>query len=383
MSPLGNVECVLYKRLMRSLVIILFLLPASLLGAAPVFAQTHLVAVVPLDAPPTADVEKALEVADEFERERAWSAARMQLAAIVPHVSPKRAASFELRICHLWDLSGAVFRARNCYDELVERFRSQVALEDTLASAAYRSAAIWSTTEDTARALEQLRQVALDFPATVATRKATLLARDIHRSLKGPGAEADYLTGLVSQIQERDLLHASSDKGRAHYIKRFLAECLVAAGTIYHYELDKPGQAVEILKEVQGLAAGTAWWDDAVMELARALVTDKKYPPALTLYRSLIDARESSWFVGSYASQFLDEAFYEYARVLDAMQEGERAVAAYRELIKQVPSSRWVDDAAYHLALLASEEQRGEALLAFLHSYPESEHAAQVRSALP
>ena len=367
---------------MRSLVIILFLLPASVFGAAPELSQASMSAAAPAGELASTDVERALEVADEFERERSWGAARMQLAAIVPHASVERAASLELRICHLWDLSGAVFHARKCYDELVERFSSLGALEDTLASAAYRSAAIWSTTDETARALEELGGVALEFPATVAARKSTLLARHIHRSLKGPGAELGFLRGLVSQIQERDLLNASTDKERARYIRRFLAECLVAAGTISHYELQKPGQAVQILKEAQDLATETVWWDDAVIELARALVTQKNHTPALELYRELIDAQESSWFVGSYDSQFLDEAFYEYARVLDTMQEDELAVAAYRALIKKLPSSRWVDDAAYHLALLASEEQRGEALLAFLNSYPESEHAPQVRSAL-
>lgn len=104
---------------------------------------------------------------------------------------------------------------------------------------------------------------------------------------------------------------------------------------------------------------------------------------ALTVYASLIAARdETSWFVGSYASVFLDDAALLRGHVLFDTRRFDDAAAAYRGLLDRRPDSPLRDDAWWGLAcaLHAGKESPVAALDSLLEAHPESRHAGAAKA---
>lgn len=153
----------------------------------------------------------------------------------------------------------------------------------------------------------------------------------------------------------------------------------VTAGKVWLLDAHDAGRAQRALRRAVAAAVGTQWEDDARFWLARALTETKNLREAADQYRALIDAHASSWFVGDYRSLYHDDSLLALGVVLEDSGRVAEAVAAYRELLDDAPTSRLCDDAAFRLAQLAPKGRRQEALRRFLRAYPNSRHAPLAR----
>jgi tetratricopeptide (TPR) repeat protein len=359
-------------------VLLLSLLLPTIVWAGPPKSAGKRPAQFKIEKPLPGDVEKAILIAEQLEKEQSYDAARRQLAAVLPNVPLKRAASFWIRICHLWEMEEASLQARDCYRDLAKRLEP-VDIESA-ALASYRAAVILSKTKRYQITLNELVDLILKAPTSVAAQRSVFLARDLHRTLSGPPDEAMFLIGMAAQLEARHLNR--SKKEERPYIRRLIAQILVAAGKVLIQDLNKPKDALDVLTKASKIGNQTVWWDDAIIWQARAAVADRSYDRGLALYEELMNSRESSWFVGSYDSEFMDDAFFEYGDALKKANRLNDARKAFRKLIKEIPESRLRDDAAYELVMLAPNAQRKQSLTLFLKQYPDSRHAKSAKKAL-
>ncbi len=319
------------------------------------------------------DVAGALAVADELERARRFALARGQLRAVAKGLSLRQRGETEFRICRLWERDEERARARECYLALT----SQEAGThwELRASAEYRAALLG----EGPRALTALVAVAMGYPRALVARRALVAAREIIRERVGELEGAEFSLRLALEFEGRLGSSGEISAEREQALRGLAAECWLEAGRFYSRPAQDSTLGLEFLQRAREVAKGTVWWDDATLALARELVRVRALPQAREVYRQFINRRESSWFVGAYDSQFLDEAMFEYGNVLELLELGREAREAYLTLIAYSPSSRLADDAAYRALVLAPAVQRRGALKRFVKAYPNSEYLSEAK----
>ncbi len=306
------------------------------------------------------DLTQALAAAEALEAKRAWDAARRQLAGVAGELGGEAAEEPRLRICALWAREGEVMRARQCYAT------AKVASAEARARARYHAAALGVEAGDVA-AGEELAALIDELPETLGARRALVLARGLASDAGGPGGEADFLLGVASRLA-----------GKPH-ARALCAEAWLGAGRLHLEERGDAKGAERLLAHAQEAARETPWADDALYWHAEALARLGTHARALALYRGLIDARASSWFVGSYDSVFYDDALLAVGEMLEAMGRKREAERAYAALADKAPTSRFLDDAAFRRALLRFAAGARGALGEFVAHYPDSRHVRAAR----
>jgi tetratricopeptide (TPR) repeat protein len=127
--------------------------------------------------------------------------------------------------------------------------------------------------------------------------------------------------------------------------------------------------------------------DDAIWEMARIYRSYQMWEPAVELLELLASDTESSWFVGLYRSEWVDDAVYELGMIhLLWLEDPDTARRWFKNYLKRYPEALYADDAAWQLVELErlQGEQRAyrEALEEFSGRWPESRHARIARRRL-
>lgn len=123
--------------------------------------------------------------------------------------------------------------------------------------------------------------------------------------------------------------------------------------------------------------------DDAIWERARIFTRQQDWPRAITALSRLARDRETSWFIGTYDSEYADEARLELGRIYaDRLRRYPDAIKQLEAFIKEFPDSLLRDDAAWEIVrvrgLMGERKAYDEALRAFAEAYPESRYARLV-----
>ncbi|OGQ88909.1 MAG: hypothetical protein A2289_27065 [Deltaproteobacteria bacterium RIFOXYA12_FULL_58_15] len=315
------------------------------------------------------DLLAALQTADDLERARRFDEAREKLAAITANVDGELADTVSLRLCAMWTLEGKKEEGRRCYNGSV----AALATDEARALAAHRAAVIALDQDDRKAARAELLAVIESWPYTDAAGGSMRTLSAMRREEAGPTAEADTLLGLASSVAER----TASDAG----VLDLYLEALLGAGRI-RFVHGSIREAAQILGHAHSVSAKSRWNDDIAIWRARALGALGRPHDALEIYESIIDDRESSWFVGSYESAHFDDALFEKAETLLALRAPDAARTAYLEVLKRAPASRLVDDAAFAVAQLAAEEGDTQPARQFIVTYRESRHIPAARELL-
>lgn len=123
--------------------------------------------------------------------------------------------------------------------------------------------------------------------------------------------------------------------------------------------------------------------DDAIWERARIYTRQQDWPRALEALSRLARDQETSWFIGTYDSEYADEARLEMGRIYaDRLRRYPDAIKQLEAFIREFPDSLLCDDAAWELVrvrgLTGERKAYDEALRAFAKTYPESRYARLV-----
>lgn len=268
-------------------------------------------------APSRADYERAREVAVQLEQEQAWDAAIRQWTVVRLLAPPDEAQTSGRRICFLRERLLGPDDARACYEEL-----------DDPASR-LRAIALMNEAEQPA----QLISLITTSPESEAARQALVrllaMAPDPERAL----------FEIAARVKPSP---APQDWPKS--VRTLVANVWVEAAKLA-LKRDDARRALDILNGAEPVTNDTTWQDDALYLHAQAAERAGENEQALSDYTALIDRRERSFFIGSYDSEFYDDAFYEKARLLWQLGRKEEAHDVVKEMKKKTPTSRLLDDA--------------------------------------
>jgi tetratricopeptide (TPR) repeat protein len=317
---------------------------------------------------------RAVEEATRREAVGQWERARQLIESQLEQVAPAEADELRLRICATFHTQARLAEARDCY---VAR-RSRMATTEAAAMARYRAAILDVELGQSRVARREADWLLIHGPESAAARRAVQLLRALRREEGGAAGEADFLLGVASQLRSR-AGRSLRPEPKPDPVRDLYVECLVDAARIRLVERGLGSSAARLLDRAVRAAVMTNWIDDALIWQARARRANGAHAAALESYQRLLALHETSWFVGSYESQFRDDAMLEIGETLEEMGRTGDALAAYERLVEDAPASRLRDDAAFRGAKLSGD---AASLRAFLGDYPESRHAAEARRLL-
>lgn len=274
------------------------------------------------------DVTVALAAANEMEAQGAWDAAAAQLLLVIPLVQPPYSGELQLRLCEI-RRHQSLAAARACYESLA----THLVYSSEQALARYRLAALYADAGEDELALTQAHRLILEYPQSGGAERALILAWALLQ--KSPAAVRAHWVSEIVELGERA------------GVRRAQALLLLAQEQQKHH--DKMAVLVT-LKRAQAFAKGSPWADDIVFGRAQVLYDLHRLDEAAHVYEEFIEARQSSWFVGSYESQFYDDACLALMVIYLEQNKGGAAARVYRQLRRAEPTSRLLDDAARLIA---------------------------------
>lgn len=119
--------------------------------------------------------------------------------------------------------------------------------------------------------------------------------------------------------------------------------------------------------------------DDALWEMAALYREHQMWLPAVEALEILASDTESSWFVGIYRSDWVDDAVYQLGWIhLVWLDDFDTARQWFKRYLKRYPDAIWADDAAWQLVetrrLRGEREAYRDALEEFPAAWPQSRH---------
>lgn len=200
-----------------------------------------------------------------------------------------------------------------------------------------------------------------ELPAEIALRA---MRRDYEKALK----LAEFEPVLLAYAKR----HARTDLGDVAYME---------LGSVREV-LGKPDEAIAAYDAVVALDAHGVMADDAIWSRAEVEVQQGRFKDALLTLERLAGALDASWFVGSFESQWSDDARLKMGEICAVeLKDYVCARAHYERLVQDFPDSLLCDDAAYG-AILArrakGDESLAQAIELFLHRYPESKYVRRL-----
>jgi tetratricopeptide (TPR) repeat protein len=203
------------------------------------------------------------------------------------------------------------------------------------ATAFYRAGDLLMRDHQTVPAWTALWKVVTDYPDEP-------LAADALKAVVADGRHRD-VCALADQLEK--LLTPLAQTGVADNILWWLAD-------LTEHELGNPKDARAMYDRIYTDYPQSGLRDDARWHAARLSRALGDSPGAVTRLRGLLATREVSWLAGSYFSIWLDDAQLELGKILrDDLHDPTGAIAAFRKLPKDYPTSVLRDDALYELAV--------------------------------
>jgi tetratricopeptide (TPR) repeat protein len=153
---------------------------------------------------------------------------------------------------------------------------------------------------------------------------------------------------------------------------------------ILEKHLVRPNAALPLYKAVYALAPNGSLADDAVWRIAKTYEALGEWKQALVWLARVSKDNEESWFIGTYASEFADNARLRMGFIYkDELKNYPQAIEQFERFLSEFPNSRWADDAAWHRVeakQLAGASDYEQARTHFIKSYPKSRFVRQARA---
>lgn len=308
-------------------------------------------------------------------------------------------------------LLGGCGRSKTPYDHAMDRAESSLERRDfegTLASwtkaaeisetdddrqeALYRRAHLLLRLGSTEDARLALRELVVKFPDGARSARILLdLGRLSERRGLPDEARADYAT-LLERYPESGSAKAALERALALHPDGPLAAVdawshRISSPALRSYLRFRRARALletnveEALTEFERLASaeplpGGLYTDEALLEAARLRASRGEIRAALAHLAVLEAAIEDSWFVGSYRRPSYAEGLLLAGRLAREAKDEARAMASFETLVREFPTSRLADDAAYERLLTRLAFGRGAEGCSefedFVEDFPES-----------
>lgn len=145
-----------------------------------------------------------------------------------------------------------------------------------------------------------------------------------------------------------------------------------------HDRLADPNGALDAYRHLYANYTKGPLADDALWEMANIYREYQQWQPAITLLTKLANDVEASWFVGSYDSDWVDDAIYDVGWIkLVHLSDYAGARDWFKRYLKKFPDGLLNDDAAWNLVeaqRLSGDAGYREAMKEFVREYPESRY---------
>lgn len=336
-----------------------------------------LLAACARDPKPTPDYLAARARADQAERARDRAAHEQALAEASSQCPPKECPLIARRYVEALAANGKTAEAIQAAEALATRYPTSPEAPLALVEAAklsdasgegrgrellYRAARLDPDSAGARRAIERLvaRARVQGIPAerrTPASRAACGDAPDC-QDPRGDLAALEELALILSGISKESELRTYT---------------LLLRATLFG-ELGREDEALR--DELAILKAGPSYpqFDNASMRAAKRYLARQQPEEAEAILRALLKTRRESWAIGSYHSEFLDDATLLYGDIARDRGDAPEARARYLDVIQHYDDSILRDDAFYRVATLAQlpSSQRCEALDGLLRDQPTS-----------
>lgn len=229
----------------------------------------------------------------------------------------------------------------------------------------------WVTrlTPQTDKKLDLLKALVLRYPEHISAEHALL---DIQKLMVKQGQSNAYLTwlnGMIPKVKATDLGDMS----------------LLVKARFLNEKLNDQPRAIKAYRALFDFKKDGSLADDALWEMAQIYKKQRNWKQTLLWQSRLVKDRETSWFVGSYDSEFADDARYDMGLIhKNQLKQYNKAIKQFKTFIDEFPTSLLRDDAAWQIVeckRLQSASDYTESLKQFIKSYPESRyiHIAKAR----
>ncbi len=251
----------------------------------------------------------------------------VQLLKHAPNEETKRLAQW--RMARLTEQRGKVDEARRAYRAL---YGSDPADEHG-AQAMFRDIELtFEADGDFDTALKMCRELIARYATYVPAEYCVEEIERYHRTQEDLPALAEELDAFAK---------AQADTELGDFL-------LYRLGTLYADEMNRPDDAVATFDRLYSLDPAGPLYDDALWFAAQVRVGQERWPDALAYYQRLLDAREESWWVGSYDSEWVDDARFERGRIyFERLEDFDKAAAEFAAYVDEFDGNLDQDDAAW------------------------------------
>ncbi len=129
-------------------------------------------------------------------------------------------------------------------------------------------------------------------------------------------------------------------------------DTLYAMADLAVHELADPPAAIDLYDRIAADYPHSTLRDDALYHGAEIARAEHDFVGALKRYRALLASRETAYFIGSYTSEWMDDAQLAVGLIVrDNLGEPARALPEFRRVAANYPTSTLLDDALYQIAV--------------------------------
>lgn len=202
-----------------------------------------------------------------------------------------------------------------------------------------------------------------------------------------------YPDQIAAEFALQDIVSRKLAAGEPRALEKLLVELadavdggevadnvLLSLATVRDEQLKDPDGALDTYRRIYRDYRKGPLSDDALWEMGRIYRRHQLWEPAVIVLTMLAEDREESWFIGSYDSDWVDDAMYELGLIhLLFLDDHERAIKWFKSYLKEYPEGVLSDDAAWHIVqayrIAGDEAAHARALRAFVEDFPWSRHA--------
>ncbi len=285
----------------------------------------------------------------------------VQLLKHAPDDETRRLAM--LRLARLAEDRGRVDEARSAYRALYAADPADL----HGAHAMYREVELtFEADGDFDAALELCRALIARYPDYLPAEHCVDDVERYHRT-------AENLPALARELESMATALADTELGD------FL---LYRLGRLYAEEMDRPDDAVAVFDRLYELDPVGPLYDDALWYAAQVRVEQERWQDALGYYQRLLDAREESWWIGSYDSEWVDDARFSRGRIyFERLEDYDRAAQEFAAYVDEFEDNLEQDDAAWwrvHALRRGGGDWKGAAR-ELIERFPESRFAPRAQ----
>lgn len=258
---------------------------------------------------------------------------------------------------------------RGLNDEAIKRFKAIYTtkpIDEHGARAMY-----WVTrlTPQTDQKLDLLKALVLRYPEHISAEHALLDIQRIMVKQKQAKSYLAWLDSIIPKVKSTDLGDMS----------------LLIKARFLNKELNDQPRAIKAYRALYDFKKDGSLADDALWEIAQIYKKQRNWKQTILWQSRLVKGRETSWFVGTYDSEFADDARYDMGLIhKNELKQYNKAIGQFKTFIDEFPTSLLRDDAAWQIVeckRLQNASDYTQSLQQFIKSYPESRyvHIAKTR----